>query len=86
VQLDLRRERLGALSTENIPHVVQTLAMSARICIHLDVLRGVNDHHKAEAAFKALALALRTAIARDAERMDEVPSTKGTLEPRQELP
>jgi imidazoleglycerol phosphate dehydratase HisB len=79
VHLDLRREQLGTLSTENIPHFVQTLAMSARASIHLDVLRGVNDHHKAEAAFKALALALRAALARDLERPTDVPSTKGAL-------
>jgi len=86
VHLDLRREQLGTLSTENIPHFVQTLAMSARAAIHLDVLRGVNDHHKAEAAFKALALALRSAVARDPARLDTIPSTKGSLEPRPEVP
>jgi len=47
--------------------------------IHLDVLRGSNDHHRAEAAFKALALALREAIAIDNSRGSAVPSAKGTL-------
>jgi len=79
VHLDLRREQLGTLSTENIPHFVQTLATSARASVHLDILRGVNDHHKAEAAFKALALALRAALARDPAHRADVPSTKGTL-------
>ncbi|MBL8760308.1 MAG: imidazoleglycerol-phosphate dehydratase HisB [Phycisphaerae bacterium] len=76
VSLDLRRPTLGTLACENITHVVQTLAANARAAIHLDVLRGENDHHKAEAAFKALALALRQAISIDG---DEIPSTKGVL-------
>ena len=45
--------------------------------LHVDVLRGENDHHRAEAAFKALALALRDALAEDGS--GEVPSTKGVL-------
>jgi imidazoleglycerol-phosphate dehydratase len=47
------------------------------MALHVDVLRGANDHHRAEAAFKSLALALRQAVARDGT--DAVPSTKGVL-------
>jgi imidazoleglycerol-phosphate dehydratase len=47
-----------------------------RFTLHLEILKGRNGHHAAEAAFKAVALALRQAIAR---RGDEIPSTKGTL-------
>lgn len=78
VRLDLRREQLGALSCENIGHVVRSLAIASRTTIHLDVLRGENDHHKAEASFKALALALRQAVALDGPA-DRVPSTKEAL-------
>lgn len=77
VDLGLRRERLGQLSCENIPHFLQSFAATAQITLHVDVLRGENDHHKAEAAFKATALALRAAIERD--RVDDIPSTKGVL-------
>jgi imidazoleglycerol-phosphate dehydratase len=77
IDLGLRRERLGELACENIPHVLQSLAMGARLALHVDVLRGDNDHHRAEAAFKATALALRQALARDGST--EVPSTKGVL-------
>jgi imidazoleglycerol phosphate dehydratase HisB len=77
VDLGLTRDALGGLSCENIPHVVSSLAVTLRAAIHLDVLRGTNDHHRAEAAFKALALALRAAVARTAST--QVPSTKGTL-------
>lgn len=77
VDLGLRRERLGALSCEMIPHVIASLATASRSCFHVDVLKGENDHHRAESAFKALALALRQAVARDGT--ESVPSTKGVL-------
>jgi imidazoleglycerol-phosphate dehydratase len=77
VDLGLRRERLGELACENIGHVIASLATTARAAIHVDVLRGQNDHHRAEAAFKALALALRQAVAPTAR--SGVPSTKGSL-------
>lgn len=75
-ELGLVRERIGELSCENIPHFIASLAVAARMTLHVDVLRGSNDHHKAEAAFKALALAMRAAVARTGEG---VPSTKGVL-------
>ncbi len=65
------------MSCENIPHVFSSLAVAMRATMHIDVLRGENDHHKAEAAFKALALALRQALQRD-DRAG-VPSTKEAL-------
>ena len=77
VDLGLRRERLGAVACENLTHFLQTLAIEGRMALHVDVLRGDNDHHRAEAAFKALALALRAALARDGA--DAVPSTKEVL-------
>ena len=77
VALGLQRERIGALSCENIGHVMASLATAARLTAHVDVLHGDNDHHRAEAAFKALALALRAAVARDGSA--GVPSTKGVL-------
>ncbi len=77
VALDLRREAIGELSCENIPHVLRSLATAGRMTLHVDVLKGVNDHHRAEAAFKATALALRQAVAPSG--FDDVPSTKGTL-------
>lgn len=78
VRLRLVRERLGTLSCENAGHFFRSLATAARLTLHLDVLRGENDHHKLEAALKAFALALREAIALDG-RADGIPSTKGTL-------
>jgi imidazoleglycerol-phosphate dehydratase len=77
VNLALTRERLGDVSTENLTHFFVSLSTTLRAAIHLDVLRGENDHHKAEAAFKAFALALRRAVARDGS--DAIPSAKGVL-------
>ena len=68
---------IGALATENLPHFVTSLAQNAGITVHLDVLKGENDHHRAEAAFKALALALRQAVSTTGS--SDVPSTKGYL-------
>jgi imidazoleglycerol-phosphate dehydratase len=75
IELGLRREAIGTLSCENIPHVLSSLAMHGRLCLHVDVLRGQNDHHRAEAAFKAVALALRLAVAPS----NGPTSTKGVL-------
>ena len=77
VNLGLKRERIGQMATENITHVFQSLAMSLRASIHVDCLRGENDHHRSEAAFKALALALREAVA--LSNGEILPSTKGVL-------
>ncbi|HZO15265.1 MAG TPA: imidazoleglycerol-phosphate dehydratase HisB [Polyangiaceae bacterium] len=76
IHLGLTRERLGALACENVVHVLSSLAIASRAALHVDVLRGRNDHHRAEAAFKACALAFRQALARDGS---DIPSTKGVL-------
>ncbi|AAS51650.2 ADL270Cp [Eremothecium gossypii ATCC 10895] len=77
VDLGLRREKIGDLSTEMIPHFLQSFAESARVTLHVDCLRGTNDHHRSESAFKAVAVALRDALTRTGT--DDVPSTKGVL-------
>lgn len=76
VQLGLKREMLGAIACENIGHFFASLAVALRAAIHVDVIRGENDHHRAEATFKALAVALRDAVT---ERGGGIPSTKGVL-------
>ena len=77
VELALEREMLGGLASENVGHVLRTFAIELRAALHVDVLKGANDHHRAEAAFKAVALAMRGAL----ETVGgEVASTKGVLE------
>jgi len=77
VHLGLRREMLGTIANENLTHFFNSLAMAIRGSLHVDLLRGDNDHHRAEAAFKALALALREAVSRDGN--ERIPSTKEVL-------
>lgn len=77
VELGFVREMLGQVATENVTHFFESLATTMRATLHVDLIRGRNDHHKAEAAFKALALALRDATR--ITRGDAMPSTKGTL-------
>ncbi|MFI4915029.1 MAG: imidazoleglycerol-phosphate dehydratase HisB [Phycisphaerales bacterium JB060] len=78
IDLGLKREMLGGVACENLTHWFVSFATAARCALHVDVLRGENDHHRAEAAFKAFALALRGAITMD-PRPVGVPSTKGVL-------
>jgi imidazoleglycerol-phosphate dehydratase len=68
---------IGSLGTQMIPHALEAFAASARMTMHIAV-EGRNDHHIAEAAFKALARALRGACQLDPRRTG-VPSTKGVL-------
>ncbi|HEU4915388.1 MAG TPA: imidazoleglycerol-phosphate dehydratase HisB [Acidimicrobiia bacterium] len=76
ISVEFARETIGEVATENIVHFLRSFAIEGRMALHVDLLRGDNDHHKAESAFKALAIALRSAAAGDG---DGVPSTKGTL-------
>ncbi len=76
VDLPFTREMVGDVATENLIHFLTSLAVEARMTLHVDSLRGFNNHHVAESAFKALALALSQAVA---PRDGGVPSTKGSL-------
>lgn len=76
IDIELRTERIGQLGTQMIPHALESLARTAGFTMHISAT-GRNDHHVAEAAIKALARALRTAVADDPRRTG-VPSTKGS--------
>jgi len=77
VDLRLVGATIGELPTSLVPHFFDTLSRQSRIGIHLNG-SAADDHHLCEAAFKALALALRDACALDPRR-SQVPSTKGAL-------
>jgi len=79
INLGLKREKIGDLSCEMLPHCLQSFAQGAGVTMHIDCIRGDNDHHRAESAFKALAVATRQATTRMVGREGEVPSTKGVL-------
>ena len=71
-------ERIGDFETQLVQEFLQALATHARMTLHVVVPYGSNDHHIAEAIFKALARALKQAVARD-PRVSGTPSTKGVL-------
>ena len=77
LDLTFRGERVGALSTQLVDHILESFARTLGANLHVTA-SGRNDHHIAEAIFKALARAMRAAVAPD-ERRSGVASTKGTL-------
>jgi imidazoleglycerol-phosphate dehydratase len=81
LDLGLKRPMIGALASENVEHGLRSLATAAGITLHVDLLRGDNDHHRAEAAYKAVALALRQALAPSSVYGAGAPSTKGSVDP-----
>lgn len=76
IAIPFSRPTIGEVATENIVHFFSSFAIEARMALHIDLIRGDNDHHKAESAFKALALALRESVV---PRGGGIPSTKGSL-------
>ncbi len=77
LDLQLRTDHVGTLTTQNIPHLLEALTRTAGLTLHI-TSTGSNDHHVAEAAFKALGRALAAAVTIDPRRSG-IPSTKGTL-------
>lgn len=73
-------EKIGDMPSDMVRHVLETLAREAKINLHARILAGVNDHHRAEALFKALARALDQATRRDPRTAGQAPSTKGVIE------
>jgi imidazoleglycerol-phosphate dehydratase len=71
--------KIGTFDTQLIEEFLQALTREAGMNLHVNVPYGVNDHHIAEAIFKALAQAFRAAKTIDPDRSDDVPSTKGSL-------
>lgn len=71
--------KIGTFDTELVREFFQAFATHGGITLHIDQLHGLNSHHIAEAAFKAVARALRDALERDPRKSDAIPSTKGML-------
>ena len=78
VQAEFDAPMLGAMPAVLVQHVFESVAFAGKLNLHAAVLYGRDDHHKAEALFKALGRALDVATRRD-ERRSGIPSTKGTL-------
>ena len=77
--IDLPTQKIGTFDTELVREFFQALSTHGGITLHLDQVHGLNSHHIAEAAFKAVAHALRDACEIDPRKADAVPSTKGML-------
>ena len=77
--LDLPTAKIGNFDTELVREFFQALSTHGGITLHIDRLHGFNSHHIVEAAFKALARALRVALEIDLRKADTIPSTKGAL-------
>ncbi|MCY3781873.1 MAG: imidazoleglycerol-phosphate dehydratase HisB [Chloroflexi bacterium] len=78
IQADFDTPLMGQMPTDLVLHALETIAAHGKMNLHAEVLYGRNDHHKAEALFKAFGRALAQAVAVDPSRAG-VPSTKGTL-------
>lgn len=78
IELKLRGKKIEDMACEDIHHFLETLAFSLQANLHLWTQYGGNDHHKAEASFKALALSLKQAVAIDPRRKG-IPSSKGVI-------
>ena len=77
--LDLPSQKIGTFDTELVREFFQALSTHGGITLHIDQLHGFNSHHIVEAAFKAVARALREAVETDPRKTDAIPSTKGAL-------
>ena len=79
LELPFSKNDMKGFSTDLIRHFLESLAIETRLNLHAKIIYGVNDHHKAEALFKALGRALDTATRIDERISGELPSTKGLL-------
>ncbi|TRD16445.1 imidazoleglycerol-phosphate dehydratase HisB [Palleronia caenipelagi] len=77
--LPMPAQKIGGFDTELVREFFQALSTHGGITLHVDLVRGLNSHHIAEAAFKAVARALRVAVESDPRKGDAIPSTKGSL-------
>lgn len=73
------QDRLGEMDTELFQEFYRAFAFGAGMTLHMENLYGENNHHIAESSFKALARAIKDAVAIDPRKADSIPSTKGTL-------
>lgn len=77
--LDMPTAKIGSFDSELVREFFRAFGTHGGMTLHVDKLHGINSHHLAEAAFKAVARALREAVETDSRRTDAVPSTKGAL-------
>ena len=79
IKTPFQDSHIGDLPSDLVRHFLEVFALEGRLNLHAEILYGANEHHKAEALFKALARAIRQAVAIDPRIAGDVPSTKGTI-------
>lgn len=77
--VEMPTDKIGTFDTELVREFFQAFSTHGGITLHVDQLHGINSHHISEAAFKAVARALRDALETDPRKSDAIPSTKGAL-------
>lgn len=79
LELRLGDSDLGELPADLVRHFLESFAREGRFNLNIQVLSGINNHHKAEAVFKSMARAIRSALTADGLQDGRIPSTKGTI-------
>ena len=79
IDASLSDSDMGEMPASLVTHFLETFSREGGFNLHVKVLAGANNHHKAEAIFKALARSLRAALTLDPRREGDIPSTKGTI-------
>lgn len=79
LDMKLLGREIGGFAPDLLNHFIESFTFALKAAVHITTLAGVNDHHKAEACFKALARALDAATRIDPRRAGDIPSTKGVL-------
>ena len=77
--IEFPSSKIGTFDTELVQEFFQALAINAGMTLHIRAIHGINSHHLAEAAFKAVARAMRMAVEPDPRNQGRIPSTKGTI-------
>ncbi|MDY6916450.1 MAG: imidazoleglycerol-phosphate dehydratase HisB [Chloroflexota bacterium] len=80
IEAPFKRKKIADLESDLVRHFLESLAIEAKMNLHARVMSGINEHHKAEAMFKALGRALDTATRLDERVGRKAPSTKGVIE------
>ena len=79
IEATIGDDDMGELAPDLIRHFLESLAREAGMALHVRLLAGENNHHKAEVIFKSLGRAIRMAVAKDPRATGDIPSTKGSL-------
>lgn len=78
-ELSFKNTKIGDMPTDLIKHFISSFSANGKFVVHAKILSGEDDHHKAEALFKALGVAIFHAVLKEERLSDTIPSQKGVL-------